>query len=979
MCVELKRWGRVCALAGSFALCTLGALAQQPTAQQIQAFQNLSPEQQQAILQKFGISTGGGGSAGNSAAGSLRNQQGTAVSGAPAPDASGGNGTGLGGLDSLALQEPRFLPGDSLILEPTAKAPGAPASPGVGSGGSGGSGTAAGAGSGAAAGTSAASAPAAAGSNASSAASAAALSGSAMERTIAAQRKLDEYLLQLQRGNPQRLDATGVLNLPQGISIPLGGLTEKEATLRLNTEPRLSDFSFVVTRLPVNQPLLPFGYDLFRSGANALAAPQDGPVPANYVLGTGDVLNLQLIGENGGQYALEVGRDGTISFPDSGPLTVAGLRFPEAQALIEKRVREQRIGLTASVQMGPLRTISVFVLGEAEHPGSYTVSGLGTITTALYAAGGIKDTGSLRRVELRRNGTLVRRLDLYELLLDGDNSGDVRLLPGDVVFIPTLGPTASVSGEVRRPAIYEVTEQTVASELLFLAGGLMPDGDPRTAWLERIDDRRERTVVNLDLSQPAGRGLLLHDGDALHLTTIRDAEENSVRLLGHVYRPRALQWHANLRLTELVGSLGELQPLSDTHYLLIRRESGADRHIEMISADLAAAFAAPGTAADPLLQARDAVTVFDIAGSREWYMQPLFEQLQKQSTADNPLPVVTIDGSVKVSGRYPLEPGMKLSDLLRAGGGYGDSAYREQGELTRYTVVNGERRQTEVLSVDLRQLAPGSANDVPLKAFDRLLIKRVPDWLDQETVTLSGEVRFPGIYPIRKGETLRSVIERAGGLTPQAFAEGSVFTRKDLQQREQQQLQNLADRLQSELASLSLQQAQTTQGAVGGPEAVSAGQSLLTELKGTKAVGRLVIDLPAVMKNPKGGAQDIVLRDGDLLQIPSQTQEVTVIGEVQNATSHLYSAGNSRDDYLQLSGGLTQRADRKRIYVVRANGSVGVARHGWLGFGSTTTIAPGDTIVVPLDAERMRPLPMWQAVTQIVYNIAIAAAALHSF
>jgi protein involved in polysaccharide export with SLBB domain len=243
---------------------------------------------------------------------------------------------------------------------------------------------------------------------------------------------------------------------------------------------------------------------------------------------------------------------------------------------------------------------------------------------------------------------------------------------------------------------------------------------------------------------------------------------------------------------------------------------------------------------------------------------------------------------------------------------------------------------------------------------------------------LVGEVRFPGIYPIQRGETLRSVIDRAGGLTALAFPSGSVFTRLELKDREQDQLNRLADRLQSDLASAALQAAAANQGGAG--QALQVGQSLLTQLKTTKAVGRLVIDLPKVVNSPSGSPSDVVLREGDRLIIPKLKQEVTVIGEVQTATSHFYRQNLTRDDYIALSGGATRKADRGSIYVVRADGSVISSENsGWFRRSAQVAIGPGDTIVVPLDTERMPALPLWQAVTQILYNLAIAAAAVNSF
>jgi polysaccharide export outer membrane protein len=267
--------------------------------------------------------------------------------------------------------------------------------------------------------------------------------------------------------------------------------------------------------------------------------------------------------------------------------------------------------------------------------------------------------------------------------------------------------------------------------------------------------------------------------------------------------------------------------------------------------------------------------------------------------------------------------------------------------------------------------------NLKLEPFDILSVKEVSLWKAQESVTLTGEVRFPGRYDIKRGETLVSVLARAGGLTEYAFPEGSVFTREELKKREQEQMDQLANRMQTDLAAMAI--AGTAAGQANSGNAITVGQSLLGQLRGQKAVGRLVIDLPKMMHTRAGSPYDVILRDGDQLIVPRFQQQVTVIGEVQSATSHLYGPGLSRDDYVGLSGGTTPRADRGRIYVVRANGSVVASTgHRWFSVsGADTQIKPGDTIVVPLDTEKLPPLPFWTAVTTIVYNVAIAIAAIH--
>jgi polysaccharide export outer membrane protein len=267
--------------------------------------------------------------------------------------------------------------------------------------------------------------------------------------------------------------------------------------------------------------------------------------------------------------------------------------------------------------------------------------------------------------------------------------------------------------------------------------------------------------------------------------------------------------------------------------------------------------------------------------------------------------------------------------------------------------------------------------DILLQPFDTLMIKETPDWTDQESVTIRGEVRFPGTYSIRKGETLRQVIERAGGLTSLAFPEGSVFMRRDLRELEQQQLDRLAERLRADIAAMALQAATVGQSAA--TSALQSGQLLLSQLQSARAVGRFVIDLPGLLAGRAGESMDVVLRDGDELVVPKRRQEVSVIGEVQNPASHLYLPSLSRDDYIHLSGGTTRKADRGRIYVVRADGSVGTRQGSLLRRSYDVAIKPGDTIVVPMNTERMPRLPFWQAVTQILYNVAVSVAAINSF
>lgn len=792
----------------------------------------------------------------------------------------------------------------------------------------------------------------------------------------------DPRLNRLLGSRTYKLDRFGVLTIPGVTSIPLAGLLAEEAASRIEAEPDLRFFEAEVTLLPLapmgTEALEPFGYELFESVPTTFAPATDIPVPPNYVIGPGDTIRVQLFGNENDEYSLIVDREGVINFPGIGPISVAGMGFAALREEIQTRVREQMIGVQSSVTMGELRSIRIFILGEAVLPGSYTVSGLSTMTNALFVSGGIEPIGSLRNIQLKRNGEIVGRLDLYDLLLRGDTSGDARLEPGDVIFVPPVGPTVGAGGEVRRPAIYELKNEITAEDLIEIAGGYTPEAYPEASQIERVRGDNGRTIVGVDMSTPQGAEARLRSGDTLTVPSILEQLEEAVLLSGHVQRPGDYEWRPGMRLTDLLPGISSLRQNADMRYLLIRREHPLQGRIEVLSADLSAAWREPGSDADPLLEPRDQVSVFDLEFGRAAVVQPLLNELQLYAGAKHPFHEVGIGGRVKAPGQYPLETGMRVSDLLRAGGGLDEAAYALGAELARYDIVDGEYRETELIEIDLAAVLDGNTDaNVLLQAHDFVNIKEIPHWEDQDEIEILGEVMFPGTYPVRRGETLSSVLERAGGLTDLAFANGSIFIREDLKEREREQIQTLAQRLQTDLAAFSLQSIQESASAA---QAFSIGQSLLTELRDTEPTGRLVIDIDRIMSNQGDAVHDIVVKDGDRLLVPERTQEVTVLGEVQYATSHIYEPGMNREDYINRSGGLTARADAKRIYVVRANGSV-IAGSGslWFARGGGEDIRPGDTIVVPLDAARIAPLTLWTSVTQIIYNLAIAVAAVNSF
>jgi len=784
---------------------------------------------------------------------------------------------------------------------------------------------------------------------------------------------------------PQRmytLDKYGMLEVQNVGRIALAGLTEQEAALRINLEPLLEEFLISVRRLPLapvgNAALKPYGYELLRSASGGLEPPSDIPVPSDYSVGPGDTVHLQLFGKDNQSYALQVSREGALLLPGLGSIRVAGLKFDELRTAVRRRIENQYMGVTAEVTLGELRSMRIFVLGEVDKPGAHSVSGFASMTHALYTAGGITEIGSLRAVELKRDGKTIETLDLYDLLLRGDMRKDTRLKASDVVYVPAIRNTVSVSGEVRRPAIYELKQEKTVGELIELAGGLLPNAYSRSARLNRVGGPNQQ-IIDINLAVESGLRTELVSGDSLEIGQSGQQVENVVSLMGHVRRPGPHQWKEGMRVSDVVTGAADLLPNADLDYVMIRRVGGAEQRVSVLSANLREALANPTSHRNPVLMPRDEVTVFDLSDKRSLVVQPLMDELLAQSTSSTPTPVVRIAGSVRAAGAYPLEQGMHISDLVRAGGRLKESAFTLEAELTRFEVGHGEPRAIEHVHVNLEKaLAGDKSADIALQPYDLLHIKQIPQWDEQDQVEVRGEVRFPGRYPIRRGETMRSLLERIGGLTQAAYPQGAVFMRKDLRAREQERLDKMAASLEAELARVSLERATETAQA----QSLAVSKQLLDQIRSTKAAGRLVIEMESDPNSPigvvsKDASLEIVLRGGDVLVVPPKMQEVTVVGEVFYPTSHLFSNATSHRDYIGLSGGGTRKADMDNAYVVRANGSVRPVTDGrW--FGEDVEMKPGDTVVVPLDAERVSRLALWTNVSQIVYQLGLAAAAWHT-
>jgi polysaccharide export outer membrane protein len=728
----------------------------------------------------------------------------------------------------------------------------------------------------------------------------------------------------------------------------------------------------------VEQRLPRYGRSIFTKNVSTFAPTDDAPIPSDYRLGVGDQLVVQLFGKENGEYALVVGRDGNVNFPKLGGITLAGLTFEDAQKLIETRVSQQLIGVDSAVTLGRLRAINVFMSGEVSVPGAYSVSALTTISQALFQAGGVNAIGSLRDIQVRRGGEVVSRFDVYDLLMRGDVSDDIRLQSGDVIFVPTVTSVVEVRGEVRRPMAYELIGDESVSDLIAMSGGFTKDAFASLAVLVRTSlEGGLPSAQSLNLLSQSAQQLLLRDGDILDVPSNGGALANTVDVRGAVYRPGAIGWRPGLRVSDILGSAErDLMPIADLSYSLVIRVKNQLLDIEVIQFSLIDSLLNPSGEGDPELKVGDQILVFSApdlessapsAYSRAVLLKPVLDKLALQARDDEPRLTTSIQGAVKVPGNYPILPGYRVRDLILAAGGLQDSAFTGSAELKRVTeTVRGEALET-YQEINLADTLSGSGGAI-LQSRDSLLVRQIPDWNPNREVVIEGEVRFPGTYSIRKGETLSDVIARAGGFTDNASPESAVFTREAVAALEAERAAQFARDIQTTFATRLLTEETTTQG-------MAEISQIVSSLQAVEGAGRLLIDLPAAMSGDLNA--DLEVEDGDRLVIPALSNTLSVVGEVKRQGTHSFQDELTLDDYIDLSAGFTRRADDGGIYIVKANGSVvTLERNLWRFTGDNKSLDPGDTIVVPINTQYKESLASWREITQIVYQSVVSIAAV---
>jgi len=710
-----------------------------------------------------------------------------------------------------------------------------------------------------------------------------------------------------------------------------------------------------VTKIKTSNELLQYGYNLFAGVPTTFAPATDIPVPPEYVLGPGDELSIQLYGSRDEGLELVVDREGVIELPSVGPLNVAGQNFIQVKALISEKIHQNIIGATVSVSMGRMRSMRVFVLGDVNNPGSYLVSGLSTISNALFVSGGVSKQGSLRHVILKRGGKNVAELDLYDFLLKGDSRDDLRLQPGDVVFVPPVGEVVAIAGEVVRPAIYELkgsASVNSVNDMMELAGGSLATADIHNIQIDRIARSGDSSLLDIDLASK--KEMSLNNGDLLLVYPVPGIKEDLVHLNGHVKRPGTFGLKKGMQLSDLIGSKSDLLPSVFLDYLIIQREDPVTGEITLLQPPLGNMLSDSYASENPELHAGDKIFVLS-------------------NKAMNPLGSVTVQGAVQMPGEYPFGSGMRISDLFLIAGGPKEEAYLKEAELTRYKVIDGEKRIINHIKLDLSKALAGNAHDnIILSEDDVLMVRSISNWRPYEQVELKGEVMYPGMYAIEEGETIEQLLERAGGLTGHAYVQAAVFTRESIKAEQEKQMKEAAARLQREISQM-----ETANSSINDPKiladkqrGLTSAENVLEALLELKPQGRLLIDMDD--KGSLRGGSTLKLADGDTLLIPKRPDQVMVMGEVYNQTAMLYRHDMDRDDLIDLAGGMTAMADEDRSYIIRANGYVESGR----GWNRKSEIYPGDTVVVPQKLETFNALDSALDWSKVLMQTAIFTASM---
>jgi len=690
-----------------------------------------------------------------------------------------------------------------------------------------------------------------------------------------------------------------------------------------------------------------FGNEIFSNASSTFAPEANRPVPVNYILGPGDKLNISVTGNSVVSFTPTVNPDGSISLREFGKIFVSGKTIENATAIIKAKLKANHFsvdnGTNVDVTITNIKTIHVSILGRVRTPGDYNVSSLTTVFNALYQSGGITKNGSFRSIRVIRNNEQVAQIDMYNYLLSGDLSDNITLRDGDIVLVKEYNVRVSMDGEVKRPAYFEVLPGESLSDVIRFAGGFTDVAYRFSIKAIQLTDRQQRIK---DISRNEFESYIPLKGDRYTVGRILNKIENRVSIMGAVYRPGDYELTDGLTLKELIGKADGLKEDAylERGYITRQKEDNSSEIVPFFVTAIV-----NGTEQDIPLRKEDVIQISSIFDYADAY-------------------TVSINGKVRAPGTFPYFSGMTVEDLILKSGGFADGANMLEVEIARRVKDSDKRSKDARLAIIQKVIVDPELkladSKFQLQPFDIVSIFALPGYVKPQMVTIEGEVMQPGTYALlSKSDKISDLISRANGFTAYAYLKGASLKREDVAETQSDIEQQM----------LKLEQLRQRQLAKGDTSDIDI---LNNPTKRNSYVG---IELAEIAKNP-GGKKDMLLLDGDIINVPRELQTVKVTGEVYSPKTMIFSKGQNLREYILRSGGFTEDAIKGGAYVIYANGDSKSTR-SFLFFRNYPNIEPGAEIFVPKrkprrDGSGAQMVQTWVGLTASLASVAAVVFAI---
>lgn len=677
-----------------------------------------------------------------------------------------------------------------------------------------------------------------------------------------------------------------------------------------------------------------FGHQLFNTKRLTFEPSLNIAVPNNYILGVNDELTIYISGASQQTYTLTIDRNGNIYIPNIGPIYVLGMEFDEARKLIKQRLTSVFRGMTGSnpttwaeASITNLRSIKVNVIGEVLLPGTYTLPATASAFNALFLSGGPNEHGSFREIKVMREGKTIKTIDVYEYILKSDASSNIGLRDQDVILVPTYKNRVDLSGQFKRPGLYELKEGETLETLMDFSGGFSNDAFKSLVSVYRKNGFQKSMV---DVKAEAFNSFQPETGDSIVAGEVLDRYENRVAITGAIFRPGYYALTEGMTLSDLIAlAQGLREDVFTNRGLIIRKAS----NLNSVSLAFDASDIQKGRN-DILLQREDSVVIQDIKSMREERYIRIFGEVQKD-------------------GEYEYIESMTIEDAIFLTGGLKESASDSYIEISRRHNTDESMKQmdklVDVFTIDIARDLSLKEKDkqFELQPFDYIYIRKAPSYHEQKTVYIEGEVLYPGAYSIQsKDERISELIDRSGGLSSHAYIDGATLYR-------------LPDKYSVMDTSL-----------------ISNVVEDSTALKATKQLesGRLELKLRQIIKDPNS-IFNYHLKEGDRIVIPEVSEEVRVAGAILNPVGLAFESGKNAKYYIDRAGGFSEKANTKKVFVINSDGTTEVTKS--LLFTTYPRVGPGGKIIVPEKEEKTGMEPaMWLAIASTFSSIAVAIAAI---